>query len=150
MAWRRAGRGGAVGGARPAVVCLGSGRRSCAEAWPADADVSVGRRRVAAAAPVTDCVPVSGRGPAGWLVASAAPTPRRALPRALLAGRAPPPLPGPGWRWARSPRGRRRGRRGVWVGCVPPPPVVPPGYSAGVACRVLDRVLLSGSSLETS
>lgn len=78
----RRGGAGRSGGWCQTRQCLGSGRHSWEEAGRADADLIPGGRRVAASAPVTTaCVPVSGRKPARWQVASAAWALRRALPR---------------------------------------------------------------------
>lgn len=75
---------------------------------------------MATTAPVTACVPVSGRGPAGG-----------------------------GWRprlgWLPSPPGSRAGPPGVVVGRVPPPPVGPPGSSLGPAARRVPDRVFSGS-----
>lgn len=129
---------------------MGSGRRSSEKAGRADADISAGGRRVAAAAPVTTaCVPVSGEWPAAGGVAGG-----------LRSAGAPPGSPagvsGVGFAGLGVQAGAGpplsgccgRGRRGVLVGCVPPPLVVPPSPSPRWRGRVLSGVF-PGSSLET-
>lgn len=144
----RRGGAGRSGGWCQTRQCLGSGRHSWEEAGRADADLIPGGRRVAASAPVTTaCVPVSGRKPARWQVASAAWALRRALPRvfrrpsaqASVSGRALGPAAPVRRAWPRRCFG--------WLRPAPAGgPAQPP--SALARRRVLNGVI-SGSSLET-